>query len=413
MQKPQESLHSPTSKPKVGSWKEAAKIFLAGMCMGAADIVPGISGGTIAFILGIYGNFIDSIKSINTQSFKTLLAFKIRSFFKSVAWEFLSCLIFGIAVSFLSLAHVFTFVLSHEIYRIFLYSAFLGLVFASAVFCAKQIQHWRFKHLVALAIGALTAFTLTTVEWKHPSEALYSAPIQLFPTPTTPIKNFDAANHRLTDISAATLGAMLAKGTITPETPIIDQTTRKTHSASEIALPYSAKIIDPWLICCGAIGISAMLLPGISGSYLLTVLGVYPSVIRALTDFTHSLKNYQFDHEAFNILFNMAIGIIIGGLFFSRAVSWLLQRHHNISIATLIGFMVGTIRSLWPFWTYSYSLNPLKLDKGPQLEVIQPFIPPLNSPTLWISLAWIVAGAAAVFILEALAHRKTATASAR
>src|SRR5262249_21379145 len=150
------------------------------------------------------------------------------------------------------------------------------------------------------------------------------------------------------------------------------------------------------------LAICAMLLPGISGSYLLTILGAYPIVIGALADFTLGLKHWTFDSEAFLILASIAIGIVIGAIVFSRAVSWLLRNHHDIAIAFLSGCMVGALRTVWPFYSYSYVLHPLRLDKGPLLQPEYAYFPDLTSSLFIKAFLLAVAGAAVVFSIEFL-----------
>jgi putative membrane protein len=328
--------------------KDWVRIALCGMCMGAADIVPGISGGTIAFIIGIYQDLLNSIKSFDIRAFYLLLCLRFREFNSKVSWEFLTALIAGILFSFLTLAQFFNFLLGHEVYRVYLYSAFLGLILASVVFCAKQLNRWNFAHFFALLAGAAVAYVLTgTILHPLNSEALFHIP--------------DA------------------------------------HVKSGFNL---------WIICCGAIAISAMLLPGISGSYLLTILGAYGMVIQALADFIQGVATFIFDDEAFFILANMLLGIMIGALVFSHVVSWLLRSYHDLSIAALTGFMVGALRSVWPFWSYSYVLLPFKLEKGPQLKIADPILPDFTSVLFFQSIGFAILGFGLVLILERIANRK-------
>lgn len=274
------------------------RLIICGMCMGAADIVPGISGGTIAFIMGFYQNLIDSIKNINAKSVYFLLP-----------------LVFGIVLAFLTLANFFHFVLQHPVYNVFLYSSFLGLVIASTIFCAKQLQNWKLTHLLSLTVGILLAYFLTG-------------------------------------------------------------TTLRTEN-----LTYNG--FSWWLVFCGATAVSAMLLPGISGSYLLSILGVYPLAIGAVKDFTTSLKQFSFNTEASMILFNLMIGIAIGAALFSRIITWLFTHYHDTTIALLTGFMIGALRSVWPF-------------AG---------IPDISSPTTFLAFAFSLCGFGLVFFIE-LASRK-------
>lgn len=258
-------------------------LYFCGLCMGAADLVPGISGGTIAFIMGFYYPLLESLKTINSQTGQLLLKGQLKPFFQQIAWKFLLPLGAGIASSFVLLSGFIHFILSHEIYRTYLYAFFTGLVVASTLFCFRQIREWRFSYVAMLLVGAVIAF-------------LFTGP------------------------QVATVGMYT-----------------------------SIAFVDPWLILCGAMAISAMLLPGISGSYLLTLLGIYPAAIGALAHFISSLKAGHFDVVAFSLLLSLFIGIV-GGLFsFARVVSWLLRGYPNATLSLLTGFMIGGIRSVWPF----------------------------------------------------------------
>lgn len=398
-------------KPRLKSFKDWLQLVYCGMCMGAADIVPGISGGTIAFIMGFYPNLLASIKTLNLDSLKLLIRFKFKEFFSNIAWEFMAALFLGITFSFLCLAHFFDYVLGHETYRIFLYAGFSGLILASVIFCSKQVSNWNLRLFFFLVIGAIIAYSLTGTSFQFISkESVFDVkmPLDLVVKENlgTNLENYDSNTQMLLNVQKSSLAAMLAKGIISKEALVYSQDHAKYGSANEFVQPYLLRGIDWWIVGCGAIAISAMLLPGISGSYLLTVLGMYGVVIGALADFIEGIKHFHFDTDAFLILMSILIGIILGGLFFARFVSWLLKSYHDIAIAMLTGFMIGAARSVWPFWTYAYYLNPLKIEKGPQLKVLEPFLPSLTSSILWQAALFAIAGFCLVFLVEFLASRK-------
>lgn len=293
--------------------------------MGAADVVPGISGGTIALIMGIYEDLISSVKTLTPSA--------LFSSSRKVAWGFLIPLIGGILTALALFSHFIIFLLGNETYRVLLYATFMGLILSSTYFCAKQILHWRWRHLIAVLVGGTLAF--------------------------------------------------IATGASRP-----------------VVAAYLSTPIDPWLILCGAIGISAMLLPGISGSYLFMVLGVYATIVGSLANFTGGLKALSFDLDAFLVLVNVLIGICLGAFTISRVISWLFAHYHATTIALLIGFMVGALRAVWPFWTYRYVTIPTQLAKGPQLEVVEPILPDFTSPLFWGALACAIAGFLLVILLE-------------
>ena len=223
--------------------------------MGAADVVPGVSGGTIAFIAGIYEELVDSIKSINLHALKLLFTLKLKDFWKQINGSFLFSILLGIGISIFSLAKLMTWLLEH--YPIHIWSFFFGLIIASTVLVAKEIRRWNVGTVIALIIGAVIAYVITILS---PSE-----------TPNT------------------------------------------------------------WwfIILSGAIAICAMILPGISGAFILLLMGKYAYIIGAVGD----LK--------IGILLLFAIGAVAGIVSFSHLLSWLLKKHHTATVATLTGFLVG------------------------------------------------------------------------
>jgi putative membrane protein len=155
------------------SFADAFYLFLCGICMGAADLVPGISGGTIAFIMGFYQPLLESIKTLNVSAFKLLISFKFRAFSEQVAWKFLLQLLLGIGVAFCTLASLFHFILGHEVYRVYFYALFMGLITASFVFCLRQISRWTLTSLLALLIGIVSAYCLTgTISFLNKNQQL-------------------------------------------------------------------------------------------------------------------------------------------------------------------------------------------------------------------------------------------------
>lgn len=399
------------AKPPLNTMWDWLRVTLCGICMGAADILPGISGGTMAFIMGFYEDLLTSIKSLNGRSFMLLLTFQFRQFFRVVGWEFLLALVTGIAISFITLSHIVDYLLGHEVYRVYLYAGFLGLIAASVVFCAKLIEVWKWRHFAALAAGAAIAFTLTDGFLQGPvNEPLYNVSIgHTLDAPKVPLQNYNTTTKMLMNVPETTLSAMLAKEVITSGTPVYSHQQQKMAVAGDYVDGHFHRGIDWWIVCCGAIAISAMLLPGISGSYLLTILGMYPVVIGALADFIHGVKHSYVDSEALLILVSMMMGIVAGALVFSHVVSWLLTRYHNMTVAALTGFMIGAFRSVWPFWSYEYVLNPLKLAKGPLLQPVAMLLPDVDAPLFWIATGFAVAGFALVFVIEYAAKKKKGT----
>lgn len=238
-------------------------LSVKGMCMGAADVVPGVSGGTIAFITGIYDELINSIKSINAASLKMFFTGKWGEFWKMINGKFLLFLLAGIGISVFSLAKIITWLL--VAYPVLVWSFFFGLVLASTWFVGKDVKERNWKTGLGFLLGAALAFYITVA------------------TPA--------------------------------ETP--------SHFL--------------FIFLCGAIAICAMILPGISGSFILVLLGKYFFIMEAVK--TLDLK----------VIAIFGIGACVGITSFSRLLSYALNHMRNITLAVLSGFMLGSLNKVWPW----------------------------------------------------------------
>lgn len=234
-----------------------------GFCMGAADVVPGVSGGTMAFILSIYEELIQSIRSFDMEVVKLVFRLKIREALDRVNWLFLVCVMGGIFTAIFTLAKGLAWLLENQ--PVLIWSFFFGLVLASVAVVSRRVSAWSIHLLAAGLISAVGAFFLVGM-----------VPVQ------------------------------------TPET---------------------------WwfLFLSGAIAICAMILPGISGSFILVLLGKYQYALQAV------------NNRDFVTLFILACGAAVGLISFSRLLSWLFRRHHNLTIAILAGLMLGSLRKVWPW----------------------------------------------------------------
>lgn len=243
--------------------KDYITIALKGCAMGAADVIPGVSGGTIAFISGIYEELINSIKSVDLEALKLLLRFDIKALWKKVNGSFLLAVLSGVVISILSLAKVMAYLLkSHPI---MVWSFFFGLIIASAILVFKEIKRFNPLSAISILVGTIVAYYITV-----------ASPAQ---TPT-----------------------------------------------------------DWWFIMlCGAVAICAMILPGISGSFILLLMGKYLYILNALSSM-----------ELVTISLFIA-GAAIGIVSFSHILSWLLKNFHTATVSLLTGFMVGSLNKIWPW----------------------------------------------------------------
>ena len=239
-------------------------LYFKGVFMGIAEIIPGVSGGTIAFITGIYEELIDSIKSINTNTLKLLLTFKFSSFWREINGTFLITLIFGMLTSILILSRFIIYLLDDHPYKI--WGFFFGLIIASGILIFYQIQKVSSTVLLSFLLGLMT-----------------SSYIALQAPSNTPNTNF-------------------------------------------------------YIFMSGAIAISAMILPGISGSFILVFLSKYEFILKALN---------SFDTAVISIFL---AGCIVGLVTFSRVFSYLFKKYNDVVISVLIGFLVGSLFKIWPFY---------------------------------------------------------------
>ncbi|MFA5587739.1 MAG: DUF368 domain-containing protein [Mariniphaga sp.] len=238
-------------------------LTLKGMGMGAADVVPGVSGGTIAFIAGIYEELVNSIKSINLNALKLFFSGKFAAFWKAINGNFLLAVVLGIGISIFSLAKGLEYLLHH--YPILVWSFFFGLILASAIYVGGSIKKWKAGTIIAGIAGVVVAYFITAIS------------------------------------------------------------------------PAEANITWFFIFISGSIAICAMILPGISGSFILVLLGMYEFILGAVSDLN------------IPVLLVFIAGALIGIIAFSNLLSWLIKNYHNLTIATLTGFMIGSLNKVWPW----------------------------------------------------------------
>lgn len=288
--------------------------------MGAADVVPGVSGGTIAFISGIYEEFVGSISSINFNTLKTLKSEGIKAAWQQVNGNFLLAILVGIGISILSLAKLISWLLENE--PIPLWSFFFGLVLASVLFIGKQISHWKAATIVIFILGTVLAYWITTLE------------------------------------------------------PLVSE------NSSSI-----------FLFISGALAICAMILPGISGAFILVLLGAYRIVLEAV------------HNRDFQIIAVVGAGAIVGLLTFSRVLKWLFNHHKNLTLAVLTGFVMGSLNKIWPWKKVLDS----RLIEGKEIILREASVSPFNyegDHQLIYAVLLACIGFLAIIFLERLATEK-------
>ncbi|MCM2973001.1 DUF368 domain-containing protein [Larsenimonas suaedae] len=263
----------------------ALTLYLKGAGMGAADAVPGVSGGTIAFITGIYEELIHTIRRFGPEAIGVWREGGTLRMLEFLNFGFLIPLMLGILTSLVTVAHLVTYLM--DAYPLLLNAFFFGLVLASAYVVARRLTHWNPAHLVALVAGVALAYYLPSL------------------------------------LPAGNDGGWM-------------------------------------LFIAGAIAISAMLLPGVSGSFLLLTMGMYGTVMGGIKSFDLML------------IVKFALGCLVGLFTFSRVLSWLFKHHHAMTLQLLIGFILGSLPTLWPWKTLSaYRLA----DNGDKI--------PLDHQLLW------------------------------
>ena len=246
-------------------------IAIKGACMGAADVIPGVSGGTIAFIMGIYDQFVGSLAAVNAEAIKLLFSGKIKAFWKHINGGFLLSLFIGIGISVVTLAGLMQMLLSD--YPIQTWAFFFGLIVASSIFILRGIKGWKFREGLLLVMGIILGVTVCTLSPTQTPDALW------------------------------------------------------------------------FIFLSGAIAICAMILPGISGSFILLILGKYQYIMGAIS----GLATGSDLGKNILIVGTFLIGAVIGILAFSKFLHWLLARWQKGTMIVLAGFIIGSLVKIWPW----------------------------------------------------------------
>ena len=308
-------------------------ITLKGLAMGAADVVPGVSGGTIAFISGIYQELIDSINNVNVSALKTLKKDGLKAAWEQVNGSFLLALLTGIGISILTFSKVITHLL--ETQPILVWSFFFGLIIASITLIWKEITSWKLVDILFLLIGITVSYYIT------------------------------------------------------------------------IARPVSSPDSYWYLFLSGFIAIIAMILPGISGAFILLLMGSYETVIGTINTFREGLTtaNSEILISALLKLGVFAVGAIIGLKSFSKVLHWMFEHHKNTTLTLLVGFMVGSLNKVWP---WKEVLETRINNHGETIPYIDQSILPQNfvgEPQITMSIILAISGFVLIFGMEKLASK--------
>ena len=295
------------------SLKDYGGLVARGFAMGSADVVPGVSGGTMAFILGIYEELIFSIRAIGRKEFwQAVLHLRIKDALLAINLPFLIAVFAGIFLAVLTLAQGLAWMLDNQ--PVLIWSFFFGLVLASVVTVAKRIKRWGVIVMTALVAGAIGAFFLV--------------------------------------------------GAVPAQTP------------------------NTWwfLFLSGALASVAMILPGISGAFILLILGKYEFVLGAVNNF---------DIVSLGIL---ALGAVVGIVIFAQLLGYLFKRHHDLTVAVLTGFMLGSLRKLWP---WKETVETMLDSHGESIPIRQiNIMPPAIDTELFIAIGLMITGIVLVILID-------------
>lgn len=296
--------------------------------MGCADVVPGVSGGTVAFITGIYEELLHSIRSVDMEAFRLLIALRFADFWKKINGTFLVVLLSGILTSLLSLAKLMTYLLTTQ--PIHVWSFFFGLILISSPLILREIKKWHMGIIVSFVTGIVIAYGITILSPAQTPDALW------------------------------------------------------------------------FILIAGALAICAMILPGISGAFILLLLSKYEFMIQAITEVN------------ILVILVFALGCVIGLLSFSRLLSWILKNYHYPTLALLGGFMLGSLNKVWPWKEVTaYRLN----SAGEQVPAFDKSVLPWdffaktgNDPLVLQAIGMMALGVFIVVLIEKIAERlKTKT----
>jgi putative membrane protein len=306
--------------------REFILVLLKGVGMGAANVIPGVSGGTIALITGVLERLVNAVKSFDIKAIRLLLSGRLKEFGRHTDFVFLLAIGLGILIALFSLARILDFLFRN--YPVFIWSYFFGLIMASVYFVGKTVERWNILVIVSFMLGTGAAVIIS------------------FLNPLEGNENFF------------------------------------------------------YLILCGAVGVCSMVLPGLSGSFILILMGNYHLV------FIEAINELRID-----ILFPVAIGIVAGIIGFSHLLSWVFKKFRNQTIALLTGFILGSLLIIWPWKEAIYALAPsgetLIRNNDPVIARYQPILPESFSSEVLIAIFVMLLGIASIWLIESAAKQKS------
>ena len=292
--------------------------FLKGFAMGVANVIPGVSGGTIALLTGIFERLINALKSFDVEAVRLLFKFKFKEFAQHVDFGFLLSVFLGVGVSIISVAKLLEFLF--QTYPVYVWSFFFGLILVSVWFVGKSIGKIDVPAVISFVVGTAVAFGLSVMNPATENTAFW------------------------------------------------------------------------YLIICGAVAICSMILPGLSGSFVLILMGNYQLIMI-----------YAISHFDMGIIIPVGIGVVVGLLAFSHFLSWLLSRYARQTMAVLTGFIFGSLGTIWPWKNPVYLMQDgvevLKNGK-PIIQSYQMYFPQEFSVEVVVAILLMIAGMAALWALE-------------
>ncbi len=307
--------------------KNAIPLFLKGLAMGAANVIPGVSGGTIALVTGIFERLISAIKSFDLSVLRLVLKGHIKEAWAKIDGNFLLAIFSGVGLSIISLAYLFKIWIEHPVHGIWLMAFFFGLIIVSIFQVGRTVLHWNVPTIVALVVGFAIAGGIALLTPASENESIW------------------------------------------------------------------------YLLVCGVVAMCSMILPGLSGSFVLILMGNYKLIM------LEAVSEFRFD-----ILIPVVIGAVGGLIAFSRVLAWIFDHYRDTTISLLTGFIAGSLAIIWPWKRELHLLDPngeeiLKNGK-PLVSGFDWYLPDMGDPQVWIAVGFMAIGALVIWAVEHFADSK-------